>query len=168
MREKKTEWRLKRELLCVEAWQTVPHTHIWKEDTISVCVSECVYVCVRMCARASRNGRSATFQIIPHTGGSTLSLYTPGLAGLTHHKSLWSMLVCNCPDSVKQTTAPVYHRLFNKKFCLETLNLQLLEQTTSFITKKYIQPTRRINQISTDVYQDSKTLIHRIKVVMLL
>lgn len=104
------------------------HTHIWKEDTISLCVSECVCACMCACscAHACRNGRSATFQIIPHTGGSTLSLYTPGPAQLTHYRSPWCVLVCNCPDSVKQTTAPVCHWLFNKKFCLETLNLQLL------------------------------------------
>lgn len=42
-------WRVKRELLCVKAWPNAPshaHTHIWKEDTISLCVvSKCVWVC---------------------------------------------------------------------------------------------------------------------------
>lgn len=120
----------------------VLRTHIWKEDTISLCVGECACVCA--CAR--RNGRSATFQIIPHTGGSTLSLYAPGPAPLTHHKSLWFVLVCNCPDSMKQATAPVCHRPFNKKFCPETLNLQLLEQTASLISVKTHSPYQE-NQV---------------------
>lgn len=49
-------WRVKRELLCVKAWPNAPshaHTHIWKEDTISLCVlSKCVWMCTFVHARA--------------------------------------------------------------------------------------------------------------------
>lgn len=118
-------------------WQKGP-SHICGKKTQSYCVSVC------SCARARTNGRSATFQIIPHTGGSTLSLYTHGLARLTHHQALWS-----APCVTVQTRCDrrlhlsVRHHLAKKKFCLETLHLQLLgasEANRKVQTAEHIKP----------------------------
>lgn len=151
--------RLKRELLWVEAWQKVP-LHTSGKKTLSHCVSECVCVCV--CTHTSRNGLSTTFLIIPHTDRSTLSLHASCLARLTNHRFLWCVPVCNRPDSVKQMIAPVCHRKFNKKFCLETRIYscwQPEEKITSFISWKHIQPISSVISLQTSRTRNCSKII---------
>lgn len=92
-------WRVERELLYAEAWQKHPRTNTNLEGRHNLTLFKCALRC-----RACRNGRSAAFQIIPHTGGSTLSLFIPpSRLGWTHTPSVTLVSACMLESTLTET-----------------------------------------------------------------
>lgn len=94
-------------------------THIWKEDTISLCFS------ALMCTRI----QEWPFRHVPdnstHRRVNTLPLYS--WPGSTHTPSVTLVSACVLLSRLTAIDdCTCLSCLFNKKFCLETLRLQLL------------------------------------------
>lgn len=83
---------------------TLTHTyaHTYGQKTRSHCVHRHAW------------GRSAMFQLIPHTGGQRSPFVLP-------IRRLW---FCACLDALNQATMSVRPAPFNKKFCLKNHWLQ--------------------------------------------